>query len=121
MNEDLVSKDAYTLSKLKSLVERRSDQNSFHIYSEANLRGQIFNLNEGQHFSEVQYEGSLLITGLKGIAQIVVDGDTVIIEELDQLLINPKTPFSLLAKTDTSFQFVWSPPFEKIVYPDNST
>ncbi|MBW1800111.1 MAG: hypothetical protein JRJ85_05205 [Deltaproteobacteria bacterium] len=116
MSNDLVSKDAYTWAKLKSLSERRGDQSSFHIYSEAHLRSQIFNLNEGQQFSEANYEGNLLITGIKGTADIFVDGDTIRIEKLDQILINPKISFSLVAKSNTSLQFVWSPPFEMIEY-----
>jgi len=116
MTKDLISKNGYTWGKLKSLSERRRDQNSFHIFSEANMRGQIFNLEEGQHLSQASCEGSLLITGLKGIGQIIVEGDTVVIEELDQILVNPKVSFSLSAKTNASFQFAWSPPFAQIVY-----
>ena len=116
MNDDLISKDSYTLAKLKDLSERRNEQSSFHIFSEGHMRGQLFNLKKGQQFSEASCEGTLLITGLKGTAQVNVDGDTIVIEELDQLLINPKSQFSLVAETDTSFQFVWSPPFEKIAY-----
>jgi hypothetical protein len=114
MTEDLISKNGYTWGKLKSLLERRSDQNSFHIFSETHMRGQIFNLKEGQHLSPVSSDGNLLITGLRGIGHILVEGDTVVIEELDQILINPKVSFSLFAKTNASFQFVWSPPFAQI-------
>ena len=116
MNDDLVSKKSYTLAKLKSLSERRSDQSSFHIFSEGHMRGQVFNLQKGQEFSDASYEGTLLITGLKGTVRVNVNSDSIVIEELDQLLINPKSQFSLMAETDSTFQFVWSPPFEKIAY-----
>ena len=114
MTEDLISKNGYTWGKLKSLSERRSDQNSFHIFSEAHMRGQIFNLKEGQHLPQASCDGNLLITGLKGIAQIIVEGDTILIEELDQILINPNVSFSLFAKTKASFQFIWSPSFAQL-------
>ena len=98
MTQDLISKNGYTWVKLKSLSERRSDQNSFHIFSESHMRGQIFNLKEGQHLSPVSCDGNLLITGLNGIGHI--KGDTGVIEELDQILINPNEYFSLFAKTN---------------------
>ena len=116
MAEDVISKNGYTWGKLKSLSESRSDQNSFHIFSEAYMRGQIFNLKEGQHLSPASFDGNLLITGLKGIGHLMVEGDTFVIEELDQILINPKVPFSLFAKTKASFQFVWSPTFAQIIH-----
>jgi hypothetical protein len=110
---DLISKNEYTFVKLKSLIVRRSDQISFHIFSEANMRGQIYNLKKRQHFELDRFDGNLLITGIKGTGHIFIGEDSYIIEELDQILINPKVPFSILAKTDASFQFVWSPPFAK--------
>ena len=83
------------------------------------MRGQIFNLRKGQKLDKASFEGNLLITGLKGIGQIIIEGDTVMIEELDQILINPKVSFCLLAQSNASFQFVWSPPFEQIKYEMN--
>ena len=66
----LETTDTWTWADLPALGISRRDQPSFHLFSEAHLRGQIFHFRQSQTLGPLTIEGNLLIMGLAGSVSV---------------------------------------------------
>jgi hypothetical protein len=107
----LETTDTWTWADLPALANSRRDQPSFHLFSEAHLRGQIFNLHQSQTLGPLNIEGNLLIMGLAGSVSVNVGGDTRTLGPMCEMILNPGVRFAILANSDATIHLVWSPPF----------
>ena len=107
------SRDTWTFCDLPAMVDSRSQQASFHLYSEKHLRGEFWNMQPGQALSEMTYKGNVLIICLRGKVQMTLETDHVVLSELHQVIVNPDVPFSIRPLEASTVYLVWSPPFAK--------
>lgn len=105
------STDEWTVSDLDELAASRSDQPSFHLFSEQHMRGQMFNLSKGDVLSETVSEASVLITCIRGEIEVNLNGTVKRLLPLSQVLISPNVRFSIRSTEVSSIQMVWSPSF----------
>ena len=103
--------DAWTWADLSALANARGDQPSFHLFSEAHLRGQIFNLRQSETLGPLKIEGNLLIIGLAGSVSVTVGKEARSLGPLCEMVLNPGTRFVVFADSDATVHLLWSPPF----------
>jgi hypothetical protein len=114
------STEDFTLLDLAGEAEQRADQPSFHVFSEAQVRGQVFRLGPGETLGELAYDGAVLVTGVSGELELEVAGLRRSFGPLCQVLVNRGVRFTLEARGPAAVQLVWSPPFEQVTTPSAS-
>lgn len=108
------STSGWTLMQLQEVVAARLDQPSYHLFSEKNARGQIFNLREGEKLHPSKYDGNVLLMPIRGRIVVILNDTERIMAVGSQLLVNPGVVFSVSASELSSLQIVWTPPFSKV-------
>jgi len=103
----------WTLMQLSEVVASRRDQPSYHVFSEANARGQIFNLGKGEQLRSSKCDGNVLFIPIEGRIKVTLNGEEKVMTVGSQLLINPGVVFSVSAVEFSSVQVIWTPPFSK--------
>ena len=94
------------------LITNRSDQKSFHIASEKNIRIEFMNMNEEEKLGPLKYEGDIIITCYLG--NFYLEGLDVELSELTQAIIPVGNCFEVRCQSEKgTIQIIWSPPFAK--------
>ena len=110
MREPIDSNDQCTWVQLDTEAASRREQRSFHIFAEpyAELRGEIFNLREGEVFSPAGElsQRVLVLTGLHGTLEAQLAERTFRLGPLSQLLVRPGVALQLRALGDASLQVI---------------
>ena len=65
------STEGWTLMQLSEVVASRRDQPSYHVFSEANARGQIFNLGKDEQLRSMKYDGNVLLIPIEGRIKVM--------------------------------------------------
>lgn len=110
MREPIISDDQFAWVQLDTEAASRRDQRSFHIFAEphGDVRGEIFNLREGDVFSPADElsERVLVLTGLSGTVEARLAERTLHLGPLSQLLVLPGVAVQLRALGDASIQVI---------------
>jgi len=104
----------WTLMQLNEVVASRRDQPSYHVFSEENARGQIFNLGKGEQLRSTKCDGNVLLIPIEGRIKVILNGEERAMAVGSQLLINPGVVFSVSAVEFSCVQVVWTPPFSNV-------
>lgn len=113
--------EGWTLMQLSEVVASRRDQPSYHVFSEANARGQIFNLGKDEQLRSMKYEGNVLLIPIEGRIKVSLNGEEKMMGVGSQLLINPGVVFSVSAVEFSAVQVIWTPPFAKTEFFDGGS
>ncbi|MDH4100740.1 MAG: hypothetical protein OEV28_09235 [Nitrospirota bacterium] len=100
--------------QLQEIAGARLEQSSYHLFSEAHARGQIFNLGDGERLGTWRCDGNALLTPIKGLIEVQLNGAEKTMKVGSQLIINPGVTFSVKAVELSSIQIIWMPPFPKL-------
>lgn len=94
------------------LINRRSDQPSYHMASEKHIRIEFHNFRLRGTLGPVRYKGDLIITTYKGHIGLEVDGVKVTLSNMDQAVVPEGHEVRLICEDEpTTVQIIWSPPF----------
>jgi len=106
--------DEWTLVPLPAVIAARLSQPSYHIFSEQNVRGEIFNMHAGDRLDPIAFDGNLLLMPMSGSIGVTLNGVARTISAGSQILINPRITFSLEAIEACALELLWMPPFAKV-------
>jgi hypothetical protein len=107
-----VSTDKYWVVQLDEESSRRSDQSSFHVFAEgqhSDLRGQIYNLDEGGELSlpHDSWPRHLFVAvGIHGIVDAHLEGQVFPLRAHSQMVILPGTPCKFTARSAASIEII---------------
>jgi hypothetical protein len=61
--------------QLSEVVASRRDQSSYHVFSEENARGEIFNLGKGEQLRPMKCNGNVLLIPIEGRIKVILNGE----------------------------------------------
>lgn len=102
----------YGHTELSKLPEERGDERSFQIFAESmcsDVRGQIFNLTSGDSLSlwtEQWPRHLFIILVIHGELTAAMEGGTVHLRQLSQLVVLPNLPCELQALSNTTIEII---------------
>jgi hypothetical protein len=94
---------------IRELLATRANQGSFHVASEEHLRVEFRNMSAGEELESFRYGGNVVLTICSGVFVLKVDGSSVEVSEMDQVITSTGESIGLQCKVAGAIQTVWSP------------
>jgi len=95
---------------IRSLLERASQQKSFHVAAEKHLRIEFWTMARGETNS-FTYEGDIVVTCYAGGFLLESDAGTVKLGEMEQAVVPTGTPLRIVCEAHGTVQLIWTPPY----------
>jgi len=108
----VISTEKYLFAQLDQEASTRRDQRSFHVFAEgqhSDVRGQIFNLDEGGAVAlpHDRWPHQLfVVVGLQGSVDAEIEGRTLSMGPFSQLVVLPGTPCTLTARSTAAIELI---------------
>jgi hypothetical protein len=96
---------------IQELVLTRTDQRSFHIVSEPNVRIEFRNMAAGERLDPFAYAGALVVTCFRGAFLLQADAASKDLVVMEQAVVSANERVLLECTHDGTVQIIWSPPF----------
>ena len=107
-----MSSDKYWFTQLDVEASCRRDQKSFHVFAEgqnSDVRGQIFNLDEGEATalpSDRWPHHLFIVIAIHGTVDAHIEDQVFQLLALSQLIILPGTPCKLTARSPAAIEII---------------
>lgn len=107
-----ISGDKFWVTQLDEEATRRGDQKSFHVFAEgahADVRGQIYNLEQGGELSlphDRWPRHLFIVLGIQGTVDAHIEGQVLTLRAQSQLVLQPGTPCKLLARSPAAIELI---------------
>jgi hypothetical protein len=104
--------DKHWIAQLDEEASARRDRSSFHVFAEgqhSDVRGQIYNLDEGAELvlpHDRWPHHLFIVIGIDGVVEALVEGSLHSLRGHTQLVITPGTPCKLVARTAAAVELL---------------
>lgn len=96
------------------LLRARTDQKSFHVASEQNVRVEFRNMVAGEVLPAFRYAGDIVLTCFGGGFRLEADEEAVDLGVLDQAVIPAGQVVRMACESSGTVQFIWCPSFGEV-------
>jgi hypothetical protein len=96
---------------IQELVQTRTNQRSFHVVSDSNVRVEFRNMAAGERLDPFAYQGSLVVTCFRGAFVLRADAASKELVVMDQAVVSANERVVLECTLDGTVQIIWSPPY----------